>query len=129
MLVEDKIIEALNYAKGLGVQIARGPIFDWVWPNEPRIREIPYTSNTIGAIFLKLNKANFVSNDEPYFIPGGMKIIYDYLEVNDFWIWRFEHGFNGGYQITFTVKQKDGKEKTVKDDVSSLGITIRKMFI
>lgn len=129
MKAEDRIVEAIEAARARGIHIIRGPVFDWTTPGDWYAhRELPYACNAVGAILLFLGKERLVSPDFPYFAPGWHKLVEEHLEVGSFWLWRFGAGFNGGYQITLTVEGKDGKEKTVKDDVSALGIALRKRF-
>ncbi len=131
MKAEDRIIEAIRAALKRGIHLTRGPVFDWCTPGNWRAprRALPYSCNAIGAILLFLGKEQLVGPDVyTGFAPGWHKVIENYLEVNMFWTWRFCAGFDGGYQITLTVVDKDGKEKVRKDDVSALGISIRKQF-
>jgi hypothetical protein len=128
---EDRIVEAIEAARARGIHIIRGPVFDWTTPGNWRAprRELPYACNAVGAILLFLGKEQMVSPDVyTGFAPGWHKLIEDHLGVTDFWLWRFGQGFNGGYQITLTVEGKNGKDKILKDDVSALGITVRKRF-
>lgn len=130
MKAEDRIIEAIRAAQARGIEIIRGPVFDWTTPGDWYAhRELPYACNAVGAVLLFLDKEQMVSPDPNVgFTPGWHKLVEEHLGVNDFWIWRFNQGFNGGYQITLMVEDKNGKEKILKDDVSALGIAIRRKF-
>ena len=130
MKAEDRIVEAIEAARPRGIHIIRGPVLDWTTPGQwISHRELPYACNAIGAVLLFLGKERLVSPDVYVgFTPGWRKVVEEHLEVNDFWLWRFGAGFNGGYQITLTVVDKEGKERVRKDDVSALGIAIRKRF-
>lgn len=128
MKAEDLIVEALEAAQDRGIHIIRGPVFDWCTPGDWHAhRELPYACNAVGAILLILGKEQLVS-PETGFAPGWHRFVEEHLGVGSFWLWRFGQGFNGGYQITLTVEDKNGKEKILKDDVSALGIAVRRKF-
>lgn len=130
MKAEDRIIEALNVAKERGINIIRGPVFDWTTPGKwYDEREFPSACNAIGAVLLFLGKERLVGPDaNNAFQIDWYKPIEEHLETNRAWLWRFCRGFDGGIQITLITTDKNGKEKTIKDDASALGISIRKKF-
>lgn len=126
MKAEDLIATAIEAAQARGIKIVRGPVFDWCTPDDwYEKRELPYGCNATGAVLLYLGKEQLANGK---FTPGWHELVEYHLGVTDFWLWRFSRGFDGGYQITLTVEDENGKEKIKKDPVSALGITMRKRF-
>jgi hypothetical protein len=122
--MEAKILEALRAAQERGVRVIRGPVFDWCGSDAIT----PTACNAFGALLLHIGKEQMVGPDLR-FQPGWFEELQRYLGVNDFWLWRFNQGFNGGYQLTLTQIDKEKKKESVlKDKVSALGLTIRKKF-
>lgn len=138
---EKLICEALDAAKAQGIKIWPGAAFDWTdrppgvtfrrfkvpGPSGP----LPSTCNVLGALELVVGR----TRDSGY--EGFYQKAANYLGVGTFWLHRLHIGFDLGRQFFLVVKDKKGKvvrdkngELVVKpDEVSQLGIRLRKRYV
>jgi hypothetical protein len=116
MKTEDAIVtKALVFAQTLGVEIVRGPLFDWRWKGDLRqlAKKYPSKCNAVGALLLYYELA------QPGFKPGWIDELCEVSGIKPPWLWRFIHGWDYGNELTITYTDKDGKhEATEKDKVS-----------
>lgn len=126
MKAERLVTEAIQAAQARGIKIVRGAVFNWCDPQDPYKKSIPPSEcNAIGAVLLALGKEQLLIDGFP---PKWLDCVKAHLDVDDFWVWRFYHGFDRGNCLTFTYT-KDGKDYESKDDVSCLGDRLaRKLF-
>ena len=138
---EKLICEALDAARAQGIKIWPGAAFDWTdrpagitfrrfevpGPSGP----LPSACNVLGALELIVGR----TKDSGY--EGFYEKAAKYLGVGTFWLHRLHIGFDLGVQFFFTVKDKKGKVVRDKsgnpvekpDEVSKLGMKLRKKYI
>lgn len=114
------IEEALQFAIDSGIRIERRSVLSW----EGNFSKI-IACNALGAILIQLNKTNLVKEN---FDPNWLKVIYQYLGENVFWIHRFIHGFDYNNQLSIVRNDFSGFVEE-EDLVSRFGIKLAKKYV
>lgn len=118
------IIEPLNLAKESGLEIlANGALFSW--DNDYRLIGVSW----MGAI-LWINglHSNWLNTKSILSFPKGWKKQFlELIEEDAFWVRSFDMGFSYNQQINFII-DRDGKSAIIEDQVSKLGISLRKSY-
>lgn len=119
---EEVLREAIEKARGRGIVVNTGAIFDWTEPGPDGVpirnrSEAPSSCDATGAVLLMMGR--------PGLTPGWMKALCDYMQVDGFWLWRFWMGWNRNYQVQVLVREGD-KERWADDEVSHFGRRLAK---
>lgn len=126
MKSEDIVEMALKSAKDKGIQIVRGPVFDWRDRENPfQNGEIPSACNATGALLLHFSLQDFVKGE---FKNGWIDKLCEASGLTWPWIWRFNHGWDRGDCLSVTYTDK-GKEHTSEDEASKNGNRMAKEWV
>ena len=116
--VADEISEACAKAKARGLRLCRGG--PWLTREGGKLTGV----DPIVAVLLEQGN---ITEEDPIG-PGRLAAACSYLQVNEFWLYRFWIGWDQDFQIRFTVLDKNKKETVVLDAVSQFGIALGRKY-
>ncbi len=111
---ETIIREAITNVRAKGIRIQPGAMIDWTGEGGT-----PVSCDALGAVALHHDIAS------KSFPSGWLKKLCTILGEDTFWVYRFCMGFDRKYQILII---EDERSKVTRDEVSALGIRLRKEF-
>lgn len=91
-----QIEEALVFARDKGLEITRRGVFNWCQKGKKEFLDIPCSCNALGAILFFLGKENLAKYN---FDPSWLITIKNHLGVDDFWLFKFNAGFENGKEL------------------------------
>lgn len=106
--------EAIEKASADGILIRRGATFDWTSSSRAGF---PSACNATGAILWVTGEATK---------PRQMKTLYNLLDCDSGWLYRFWMGFNQNHQLMILDQQDN---IVGQDEVSKLGIRLAKKYV
>ena len=120
----------MDAALAKGIKIVPGAAFNWTdCPHDvtfekfkmPKPTSPPSTCSAIGALELALGR-------ERNYPEGYTTRVCEYLGVGTYWLYRFHMGFDRARQLVYKVQDKDNKLVDKEDNVSKLGLKLRKRY-
>lgn len=111
----DKITDACDQATKDGIQLVRGPIFDWTGPDPKK----PKACDALGAVL-------WVNGRAEKGRMGWWADLIEILDVGPFWLYRWCIGWDNLHQLIIYTEGKGGVLIPHQDDVSMAARSLSK---